>query len=73
MASDVNRSFPSSRIYIGEHLTPENKLILRQLKDACRELNIKYVWCREGKFFVRRSEGANSVKVNCMEDLDKVK
>ncbi|XP_046688209.1 uncharacterized protein LOC124373944 [Homalodisca vitripennis] len=47
-------------IYIGEHLTPDNKQLLRKLKDACKELNIKYVWCREGKFYVRRTEGATS-------------
>lgn len=46
MASDVNHNFPRTKVFISEHLTPDNKRILYQLKDACKELDI------EGKFFV---------------------
>ncbi|XP_046684709.1 uncharacterized protein LOC124370467 [Homalodisca vitripennis] len=73
MACDINDRFSATRIYIGEHLTPDNKQLLRKLKDACKELNIKYVWCREGKLYVRRTEGATSERVNSVEDQRKIK
>lgn len=72
LACDINNRFPATKIFIGEHLTPDNKQFLRKLKDACKELNIKYVWCREGKFYVRKSEGENGVRVNSVEDLQKI-
>ncbi|KAG8285544.1 polycystic kidney disease protein 1-like [Homalodisca vitripennis] len=67
MACDINYRFSATRIYIGEHLTPDNKQLLRKLKDACKELKIKCVWCREGKFYVRRTEGVTSERVNSVE------
>lgn len=63
MACDINRNFPASRVYIGEHLTPDNKLLLRNMKEEGKHLGVKYVWCREGRFYARRSEGDNSVRV----------
>lgn len=73
MASDVNKGLPTARIYIGEHLTPANKLMLKQLKDTGKELNIKYIWCREGKFFARKAEGERSVRVADVHELASIK
>lgn len=73
MASDVNKGLPASRIYIGEHLTPANKIILKKLKDTGKELNIKFVWCREGKFFARRAEGERSVRIADVNELRNIK
>lgn len=69
LASDVNGRFPKTRIYIGEHLTPANKLFLKTLKEAGKELGVKYVWCREGKFYARESDGKPSIRVSNIEDL----
>lgn len=71
-ASEVNHAFPNERVYINEHLSPENKQLLSQVKKRCRELNIKYVWTREGKCYVRRNEGEKSFKINNVEELSKV-
>lgn len=73
MASDVNKGLPASRIYIGEHLTPANKLMLKQLKDTGKELSIKFIWCREGKFFARRAEGERSVRIADVNELKNIK
>ncbi|XP_046674625.1 uncharacterized protein LOC124363418 [Homalodisca vitripennis] len=51
-AYQVNKHFPQNqRVYVNEHLSPDNKLFLTTLKKKCRELNYAFVWCREGKFF----------------------
>lgn len=73
LASDVNKSFPNTRVYIGEHLTPSNKLLLKNLKEVGRELGVKYIWCREGKFYARKSDGQPCISVGSVEDLRKWK
>lgn len=72
-ARNVNPAYPDNRVYINEHLSPDNKFMLSSLKKKCKEIGYKYVWCREGKFFVRRSEGERSQKINCLSDIDNLK
>lgn len=71
-AKEVNSIFPNDRVYINEHLSPENKQLLAQVKKRSRELNIRYVWTREGKCYVRRNDGQNSFRINKLDDLEKV-
>lgn len=70
LASEVNNSFPKTRVYINEHLAPANKLLLSQIKVKCKDLNIKYAWYKEGKFFVRKSDGGKCFRVNKADDLN---
>lgn len=73
-ANQINKQFPQhQRVYINEHLTPENKQLLASLKKKCREINYAYVWCREGKFFIRKSEGGKVQRVSSIEEVEKLK
>lgn len=72
LANEVNKVFPSHRMYINEHLTPENKLFLSQLKEKCKELSFKYVWVKEGKFFVRKTDGEKAFRINQLDDIPKL-
>lgn len=72
MAKEVNPAFPENRVFINEHLSPENKLFLRNLKLKCKDLNIKYVWFRDGKFYVRKNDGERCHKITKLNDLSKV-
>ncbi|XP_046670989.1 uncharacterized protein LOC124360995 [Homalodisca vitripennis] len=56
-AIDVNPALPMQRIYINEHLSPDNKVFLSKLKTKCKEIGFMYAWCRDGKFFVRKCPG----------------
>lgn len=71
-ANEVNRVFPMDRVYINEHLSPDNKQFLSQVKKRAKELNIKYVWSREGKCYVRKDDGQKCFKINNLDDLSKV-
>lgn len=71
-ADAINRSFPKTRVFIGEHLTPETKILLSRAKDKCKALGWKFVWCREGKVYVRKEEGAKCVRVDSQDDLVKL-
>jgi regulator of replication initiation timing len=72
-ASAVNASFSgSSKIFINEHLTPENKLFLSKVKEAARNKSYKYVWCRNGKVFIRKNESEKCIRVEHLSDIDKL-
>jgi len=72
-ASEVNPALPSSKIYVGEHLSPENKQFLAKLKKKCEEIGYNYAWCREGKFFVRKMNGEKCRKINSYAELNNLK
>lgn len=73
-AYQVNKQFPQQqRVYINEHLSPDNKQFLSSLKRKCRELNYAFVWCREGKFFVRKNEGGKVQRVVSFHEIENLK
>ncbi|KAG8244317.1 hypothetical protein J6590_026155 [Homalodisca vitripennis] len=70
-ASEINPIFPKQQaVYVNKHQSPENKQLLGQLKKKCSEKNVKFVWVKEGKFFVRKKEGEKCHKVNNIEDIE---
>ncbi|KAG8246213.1 hypothetical protein J6590_089497 [Homalodisca vitripennis] len=70
-ASKVNPSFNSSeKIFINEHLSPENKQLLARAKESARDKNYKYVWSRDGKIFMRKENGGKCKKIDSFDDLD---
>lgn len=72
-ARDVNQHFPVQRVYVNDHLSPENKQFLGKLKKKGKELGFEFVWCRDCKFFVRKAEGDSVKRINTYEDMDKLK
>lgn len=72
-ADEVNAAFTKQRVYVNEHLTPENKQFLAKLKEKCRNIGFKYAWCRDGKFFVRKSDGERCTKINSYDEMDQLK
>lgn len=72
-AKDINRAYPASRVFVNEHLSPDNKIFLARLKKKCRDIGYKYAWVRDGKFFARKSEGVKCQKVSSFNDIEKLK
>ncbi|XP_046663120.1 uncharacterized protein LOC124356018 [Homalodisca vitripennis] len=72
-AKQVNPAYPDQRVYISDHLSPENKQFLTKLKAKCSEVGYKFAWTRDGKFFVRKDEGDKCQKIDTVEDLEKLK
>jgi hypothetical protein len=73
IANKVNASFPKTKFYVNEHLSPVNKLFLSKLKKKCREIGFEYVWCRQGKFFVRRTNGEKCRRIDTEADMESLK
>jgi cell division protein FtsB len=69
----VNSSFPRTKMFINEHLSPINKLFLAKIKKKCRDIGYAYVWSREGKFFVRRANGEKCIRIDNEADIEKLK
>lgn len=70
---DINSAFPPQNVYVNEHLSPENKLFLAKLKVKRKDLGYEYAWCRDGKFFLRKSSGDKCKRINNQRDLDQLK
>lgn len=72
-ARNVNTVFPANRLYINEHLSPENKVFLNKLKSKAKELGYAFTWCRDGKFFVRKSQGERYLRIESYDAIEKLK
>lgn len=71
-ANQVNKNFRSNPFYVNEHLTSENKILLSKAKSKCREVGYKYAWCKEGKIFVRKTDGVNAIRIESEDDFTKI-
>lgn len=69
----VNPVFKSSaKVFINEHLSPENKLLLAKTKESARNKGYKYVWSRDGRIFVRKEDGVKCRRIDSVADIDKL-
>uniref|UniRef100_A0A8D8VUZ7 FP protein C-terminal domain-containing protein n=1 Tax=Cacopsylla melanoneura TaxID=428564 RepID=A0A8D8VUZ7_9HEMI len=55
-ANKINNALPEREIYLSEHLTPKNKILLRKTKQRIREVGWKYTWTKEGTIYARKNE-----------------
>lgn len=60
------------RIYINDHLTTKNKLLLSKTKKAATELNFRYVWVKYAKIHVRKTDTTPIIYVKSERDLKKL-
>lgn len=58
-----------SSVHILENLTKHNKTLLWETKQWARDNHFRFVWHRNGRIFVRRSEGDRVVVVKSLDDL----
>lgn len=63
----------SKSLYVNEHLTTKNKILLGKAKTTARDKQFKYVWTRNGHVYMRRNDTSGVFKVNCEADLGKLK
>lgn len=62
----------SKELYINEHLTPKNKLILKKSKEMARSKNYKYIWVRNGVVFARSNDRSRVIKILNENDVNKI-
>lgn len=61
-----------NNIYINEHLTKDNKMLLSSCKQKAKEVNFKYIWTKNCRIFVRKNESSPPIPIISMQDLSKI-
>lgn len=66
----VNRNQPAHPIYVAEHLSADNKILHSAARARARELDYKFVWVRNGRIFIKRSEESERITVDNLDQLN---
>lgn len=61
-----------SPIYVVEHLSPTNKALHAATRIRAKEKNYKYVWVRNGKIFVRKTDETQYMLIKNRDCLSKI-
>lgn len=70
---DLGLPGPASNVYVGDHLTPSNKLLLKRARQIKIDLQYSYLWVRDCKIQMRKNDGNKVLYINSHADLDKLK
>lgn len=57
-------------VYVAEHLTPDIKALHAATRRKAKELNYKFVWVRDSKVFVRKTESSSYTLIKSKEALN---
>lgn len=71
-AKDLKMGDETNRIFINEHLTKENKLLLNSSKLKAKEISFKFVWTKNCRIYVRRNETSPPILISSSVDLSKI-
>lgn len=70
---DLNMQTPieaaDSRIFIREALTINMKTLLFNAKQRMRDA-FKYIWCKDGRILVRKTDNSKVQAIRCLADID---
>ena len=72
---DLNKDLdPDNRIYVNEHLSPENKRLFAMATKKKYELGYKYIWSKNGVTFLKKDDSANCPfhKINSEEMINEI-
>lgn len=61
---DLNKT-----VYINESLTTTNRVLIAKCRDYKKRENIKYLWVRNCKIYVRKSENSKVFVISSLNDL----
>lgn len=71
--NDIGISGPTRPLYIGDHLTPVNKLLLKRARFLKAELKYSYLWIRDCKIFMRKNDSSKVKLIGNDDDLNRLK
>lgn len=59
-------------VYVAEHLSPSNKALHAAARVKARITGYKYVWVRNGKIFVRKSDESEFIHIKNSDSVNKI-
>lgn len=69
-ANVIYKKFPSSTVFVNEHLSPFRKKLLMAAKQKKMKSNWLYVWSKEGSIYARKTDSSKVVKIKSLTDVD---
>ncbi|KAL0859722.1 hypothetical protein ABMA27_010084 [Loxostege sticticalis] len=70
--SNIGLKCDKKPIYVVEHLTPSNKALHAAARLRAKENKYKYVWIRNGRVFVRKSDDTDYIMIKDMNSIEKI-
>lgn len=70
--SGFNIGGVSNKFFINEHISPQTKLLFKEVREKAKTNNIKFVWVQNGNVLVRRSENTKIIAISRTDDLNTV-
>lgn len=61
-----------SRIYVNDHLTVENKMLLNKAKSIAKERGFAFLWVKGCKIFTRKNPTSHVIAIRSDSDLKKI-
>lgn len=72
VACDIGFAGISTRIYVNDHLSIDQKKLLTMTKNTAKDKNFSYVWVKHGKIHVRRNDTSRVIVIKQENDLNKI-
>lgn len=70
LSTDLRIPGEPSKIYIAEHLSPEQKLLHAATRKKGKELMFKYVWVKNGQIYARKDDTTSAILIRDMTSVD---
>ncbi|KAI5637638.1 hypothetical protein NE865_09621 [Phthorimaea operculella] len=71
--ADAGLPGPATPVYVNEHLTAANKLLLNQARELKKDLNFTYLWVKQCKIFMRKDDNSKVYCISSNADFLKLK
>lgn len=71
-AAALNNSLEPTPVFLNDHLTGANKMILGRGRELVRQKKLAGAWTFEGKIWVRRTKEGPATRVKSVEEVDNV-
>jgi regulator of replication initiation timing len=68
-STDLDPRLPLQEVYINEHLTRTNKVMLGRAREMKKLGRLAFVWVKDGKIFVRESPDSKAKRIMCEGDI----
>lgn len=72
-AKNVNDKWDNNGIYINNYLTQSNRNLFYKTRMLAKEHSYKFVWFKNNKLFIKKSENSNTIYIDDESILDKIK
>ncbi|KAI5751508.1 hypothetical protein M8J77_008125 [Diaphorina citri] len=61
-----------SSVFVNEYLSPYYRKLFYEAKKIKTEKNYAYLWVRDGKILLKKTQESNVMRLTCMDDLAKI-